>query len=118
MDKIQEFLERMFDCLLNDPEFGEGECAAIEEELRKAPSYVDVYVQKLGLPLSNAHRRSLCFIIIMVLPLAPCVDLIRKYDDDQTLYDWDHTEEDIENPMTMEEYEVWLKEQMKLDGRV
>jgi len=38
----------------------------------------------------------------------------------QTFYelDWCHTEKDLENPITMEDYEIWLKEQMKLDGRV
>ncbi|MCP5019940.1 MAG: hypothetical protein GY938_32335 [Ketobacter sp.] len=122
MDQTQKFHERKFDCLLNDPEFGESDFMVIEEELRKAPSYIDVYVQKLGLPLSNANRELLCFIIIKHLPLAPCVDFLRNDPDwrEQGFYelDWCNTEEDLETPMTMEEYEVWLKEQMKLDGRV
>ena len=122
MDQTQKFHERKFDCLLNDPEFGEGGFMVIEDRLRKAPSYIDVFVQKLGLPLGYAERESLNFIIIQHLPLAPCIEFLRENPDwrEQTFYelDWCQTEEDLENPMTMEDYEIWLKEQMKLDGRV
>jgi len=121
MDKILKFLEREFDGLLNDPEFGEDAFMVIEERLSKAPSYVDVFVQKLGLPLNYAQRESLCFIIIQRLPLAPCVDFFKENPDwrEQTFYelDWCNTEQDLANPMTMADYEIWLKEQMKLDGR-